>query len=237
MQFRSFEMIRFAVLLLLSITFVPASFSQSDYERLVQVAELKRVALLERFSRAQSENEKRAIVDEARRFLQNFIPDKLIPPWYGTPWDFNGTSEIPGTGSIACGYFVTTILRDAGFRIERQELAQQASECIIKSLVKPSQVKRFSDVPIESFLEAVVAWGEGLYLVGLDIHVGFILYEDEETYFIHASYVAPYQVIKEEASNSRILSASRYRVLGKLTADDELILNWLNAKKITTRKR
>ena len=29
--------------------------------------------------------------------------------WMGTPWDFSGTSQVPRKGSIACGYFVSTV--------------------------------------------------------------------------------------------------------------------------------
>lgn len=36
------------------------------------------------------------------------ITQKVFPYWYGTKWDFNGTTEMPQEGSIACGYFVTT---------------------------------------------------------------------------------------------------------------------------------
>lgn len=46
--------------------------------------------------------------------ISRIIIDSLMPCWYGTPWDFNGCTTEPGKGSIACGYFVSTVLRDAG---------------------------------------------------------------------------------------------------------------------------
>jgi hypothetical protein len=56
-----------------------------------------------------------------------------------------------------------------------------------------------------------------------------------EVYFIHSSYIEPYMVVREKASESRILAASNYRVLGRISADDLLIEKWLLGKEIATR--
>jgi len=69
------------------------------------------------------------------------IVDDIIPYWYGTPWEFYGTTEKPKQGSIACGYFVSTILKHAGYNVEKNKMAQQASELIIKSLVSEKYIK------------------------------------------------------------------------------------------------
>ena len=42
-------------------------------------------------------------------------------------------------------------------------------------------------------------------------------------------------VLKETALDSKILQISGYRVLGKITDDDELIKSWLLKKEIVTR--
>jgi hypothetical protein len=172
------------------------------------------------------------------RDIKNVILDniyrKLIPLWYGTPWDFHGTAEYPHSGSIACGYFVTTILRDAGFNIERNRLAQQPSELIIKSLVSEDNIKRFSNTDIKTFLSAVREWGCGMYIAGLDNHVGFIFYIDNEIFFIHSTFRFPYGVVKEKALNAAVLVSSDYRVLGNILNDASLIRKWLNNEKIDT---
>jgi len=119
--------------------------------------------------------------------------------------------------------------------VERARLAQQASENIILSLTTDPYVKRFRRVAINDFVTTVKEWGPGVYVVGLDIHTGFIINTGSEVYFVHSSYVEPYAVISENASESKILAASNYRVLGKLTADDLLIKKWLLKKEIATR--
>jgi len=112
-------------------------------------------------------------------------------------------------------------------------LAQQASENIIKSLVSKSSIRRFSNKPLTSFLNNVSEWGDGLYIVGLDFHVGFISVENGDAYFIHSSYQSPYAVTRDVASESAILASSKYRVVGKL-GDEKLINGWLKGIKFKT---
>ena len=64
--------------------------------------------------------------------------------WKGTPWSFNGTSSEPQKGSVACGYFVTNVLKNYGFNIKASYLAQQASSVMIKKLC--TDIKHFSKV-------------------------------------------------------------------------------------------
>jgi hypothetical protein len=74
------------------------------------------------------EDVKTSVQSQNKKDLAYIIDKKLLPYWLGTTWNFNGTTQVPGEGSIACGYFVTTLLRDAGVKLERVKLAQMASE-------------------------------------------------------------------------------------------------------------
>ena len=150
------------------------------------------------------------------RNLIFFLRDSLLPCWYGTPWDFYGTTEEPGKGSIACGYFVTTVLRDAGFSLQRIKLAQCPSEEMIKTICTRSSIHRYSDFSLSEFASEVEKMGFGLYVVGLDNHTGFILNDGNEAFFIHSTFVRPACVIKEKVNESKVLANSRYRVIGKV---------------------
>ena len=114
-------------------------------------------------------------------------------------------------------------------------MAQQASENIILSLTTDPFVKRFRRAPVGEFVNAVKESGPGLYIVGLDVHVGFIVNTGSDVYFVHSSYAEPYVVLKEKASESGILASSKYRVLGNISADERLIRDWLTGKAIPTR--
>ena len=205
------------------------STTPNNYNETLARLEAERVRLASRYQQA-SLAERAALIAEARSVITRTISADLFPAWYGTPWDFNGTSEIPRQGKIACGYFVTTVLRDAGLKVKRVRLAQQASENIILNLTTNQFVKRFRRVPINNFVNAVKESGPGIYIVGLDIHVGFIVNTGDEVYFVHSSYVEPYAVVREKAIESSILAGSNYRVLGNVFADDVLIDNWLTGK-------
>jgi hypothetical protein len=210
----------------------PVNISKESYASRLKSLAVERQRLAEEYRKAAGN--KQEILENARRVFVSSIAQNIFPSWYGTDWDFNGVTETPREGKIACGYFVTTVLRDAGLRLNRVSLAQQASENIIKSLTAASFIKRFHDAPIEKFVDEVKKSGPGLYVVGLDIHVGFILNSGEEVYFLHSSYVEPSEVIREKAVESPILRSSRYRVIGKISADDQLMTKWLNQTAIPT---
>jgi hypothetical protein len=148
--------------------------------------------------------------------LTSYIVDSLFSCWYGTTWDFYGTTQQPGKGSIACGYFVTTVLRDVGIPLNRVKLAQCASEEMIKALTFKISITRFSNQPLNVFVEKLKKKEKGLYIIGLDFHTGFIIHNGEELYFIHASYAVPKIVRKERVVESGILAASKYKVIGKV---------------------
>jgi hypothetical protein len=162
------------------------------------------------------------------QLFTHLLTDSIFPYWLGTPWDFYGTTETPNQGQIACGYFVTTTLRDAGFPLQRTKLAQYASEQMIRTLVQPAYIQRFSHVPLADFVASIKHQGPGLYLLGLDSHTGFLYHDGQALYFIHASYIGEKVVTKELAANSAILQASKYRITGKISADEAALDRWMN---------
>jgi hypothetical protein len=167
-------------------------------------------------------------INQKENLFTKAVTETIIPGWIGTKWDFNGTTETPQQGSIACGYFVTTVLRDAGLPIARVKLAQYASEQMIQSLVQTKYIKHYCNVDIKKFTDAVAKDGYGLYIVGLDNHTGFIYNDGSDIYFIHSSVVGTRNVQKEIAGNSWVLQQSKYKVLGKISADEKLLQRWIN---------
>lgn len=149
---------------------------------------------------------------------ENLITDfkKILPFWLGTRYSYYGNTTIPGEGKIACGYFVTTVLEDLGKPINRSELAQMPSEQMIKELAEKTKIQRFSGVRMNQFIEGIRDEGRGLYVLGLDTHTGFILYDSTGIWFIHASGSFPFCVVKQKINEAKVVIKSRYRVLGKL---------------------
>jgi hypothetical protein len=141
----------------------------------------------------------------------------------------NGTTASPRDGSIACGYFVTTVLKDAGFNIPRVSWAQLPSESMILKLNK--DVKRFRNRTAAE-VEAYISSNEkGIYIVGLDIHVGFLINEGTNVMFIHSNYYRPeIGVMKENLAGDNPFADSSYRVVGKIL-QKEMIEKWLTDYK------
>jgi hypothetical protein len=143
------------------------------------------------------------------------VVDSIVPYWYGTPWNFYGTSTTPQHGTIACGYFVTTILRDAGIKLQRVHLAQQAASGIIKTLCKANTIKTFSKFEaVEKYFQSFS--NQSLFIIGLDCHVGFVAKENEKLYFIHSSYVQPAVVKKELLKDALPIKASKMWMIGEV---------------------
>lgn len=198
----------------------------ADYPAVKRDVAARQAALNRAYRAARDDSSRAAVLAEARSFLEDAIVRRLLPPWLGTPWDYNGTSEQPGAGSIACGFFVTTVLRDAGFRIERARLARLPSEQLIRRFCDPRDVRRFSGVPAPDFVAAVQRLGAGLFIVGLDYHVGFLVNEGREVRFVHSTVVGAGEVVDEPALDSGPLVWSRYRVVARALSD-RVVARWL----------
>lgn len=174
--------------------------------------------------------QKKAIVIAAQDSLLTLIVKEYFNYWKGTAWGFNGTTKEPKKGKIACGYFVTTVLQDAGFNIPRVKWAQVASETMIKSMTK--DIKRFSNRPVETIEKYIKERGKGLYVVGLDNHTGFIFNNGKKIRFVHSNfYKADVGVMEQELNSKNPLKDSKYRVVGKIL-DNAMMTKWIKGEKM-----
>lgn len=155
-------------------------------------------------------------VSDIPAFAERCLKDSIFEYWYDTPWDFYGTTEVPRQGKIACGYFVTTTLKHLGLNIDRVYLAQQASSVLIKEVCDPESVKIFTNGRYNKMAGYVRQHKGHIFVVGLDNHVGFIVKEGDEIYFIHSSGIAPYKVMKEKCDVARQLIYSKYFMVGHI---------------------
>ena len=204
------------------------------YATLKEEAERWRKDLAKRHAKARTSAEKETVLAETRRFLERLLPE-MMDCWLGTPWDFHGTAEEPGQGKIACGYFVATVLRDAGFRVDRYKLARQPSQNILRSFLPREAMDLQVGVPYESYSAGLRRAEPGIRIVGLDSHVAFLVTDPEGFRFVHSSGSKPWCVVNEDEQSADVLRRSNYRVQGLLTADRELLRGWLAGKKIKVR--
>ncbi len=174
---------------------------------------------------------KDSLITEAKSYITEKLIYEIFPAWYGTPWDFYGTTNTPQKGKIACGYFVTTTLVHAGFNIPRYKWAQLSAENIIKKFTSSKEILRMSNITIDSVKTIIQRKGISLYIVGLDCHVGFIYNSGKEIFFIHSNYYKPeIGAMSESIYTENPLKHSGYRVIGKLF-DKKMIEAWILNQK------
>lgn len=194
------------------------------YEDLIAEVESQRLAFQKEYTNADEEVRNKLEV-KAADYLRKKITHDFFDKWYGTEWDFNGTTRTPRKGKIACGYFITTVLLDAGFKIPRVKWAQQASEYYITRMT--SDVKRFSNKTPEYMKGYFQDQPDGLFVAGLDNHVGFVCKSGNKVTFTHASYYDPEVGVKtEELDGDNPFAKSAYRVVGRIL-NKEMIRKWI----------
>lgn len=204
------------------------------YQQLIAELKRERETLAKRYASARTAKEISNVINESQWLLEKMLPE-MMRCWLGTPWGFHGTCETPGSGEIACGYFVSTILRDASFKVERFRLARQPSQRIIRTFVPKKEMHIRTRLNYEGFLAQVIERGPGIRIVGLDKHVTFLVVtEEKEVRFIHSSGASPYCVVDEDQSNASSLKNSHYRVTGNLTRNPEIIHGWLTGAEWPT---
>lgn len=225
MRCNTISIVFYIILILTTFTF------SKTYNNILEEMEVERINFQKAYQDP-SNIQKDSLIAEAKKYITQKLTKEIFPSWYGTPWDFNGTTYIPQIGEIACGYFVTTTLVHAGFNIPRYKWAQLSAENIIKKLTLNKDIKRSSNISIDSVKSIIINLGTGLFVVGLDCHVGFIYNDGSNIFFIHSNYYKPdIGVMSESIYTENPLKHSHYRVLGKLF-DDNMITLWILNKKI-----
>ncbi len=214
---------------------IPAEKPKPDpkaYAVMVSELERWRTGLADRHRAARTVAEREAIERETRALLEAALP-AMMQCWLGTPWDFHGTAKGPGQGKIACGYFVATVLQDAGFKVDRYKLAQQPSENILRSFLPKNACALTVGQEYNTFATGVEKLDPGIYVVGLDTHVAFIVVREDGTFrFVHSSGSRPWCVVDESRAEASVLRRSNWRMLGNLTASPAVLKRWLKAEKI-----
>lgn len=149
-------------------------------------------------------------------YMETCLADSIFDYWYGTRWNFYGTSVKPQRGTIACGYFVTTTLQQLGLDIDRVFLAQQASSEIIKKVCDENTIQVFTNSRYKKMIAHVKQHPGKVFIVGLDNHVGYLVKQNNQLYFVHSGGGHPLCVIKEKAERANHLKWSKYHMVGHI---------------------
>lgn len=188
--------------------------------------------LSQNYQNATSSYEKDLIIADATQFFTHALADYLLPQWYGTPWNFYGHTEYPRSGTIACGYLVSTALSHLGVNVNRCTLAQQWPVNMLKTLTPYNMT--FAGGKNQA-LQTIQNQGYGIYVIGTENHVGFLHYNEQGMRFIHSSYSGSKRVTAEEPEYSVGFLHTTYYYIGKITTP-EFITKWLTNEKFIVVK-
>ena len=169
-------------------------------------------------------------LDSIKVVFTDHLVDKIIPHWYGTPWSFGGHTAVPNKGEIACGYFISTTLRDMGIKLNRYKLAQQSPIDEAKIISCGSEIYSvIQENPEKAFQEIDDLTKEGLHFIGFDKgHVGYLLKWKGELFLIHSNYFSPGSVCMEPLEESRVFKSFSKFHLVDISNNDVLIKLWLD---------
>jgi len=166
-------------------------------------------------------------LEQAEIYISKILIDSIFEYWAGTPWDFNGHTDHPREGEVACGYYISTTLKHIGCKLNRFKLAQKSASGIIKDLCA-SSTKHFTDFnDLDANLQTIKE--NEILVIGLDFHVGFIYKKNNQIYFAHSNYINRKGVVKELINNSPALKSSKTYLLGRLTKNKNFIASWLES--------
>ncbi len=203
---------------------------EEAYDLTLKEIEKRRQSYAKDLQRAESSSEKQQIIKNAASYLEETIAVDVVHYWYGTSFDKEGMSKNPNEGKIACSYFITTVLEDAGLKVNRIKLAQKSAKDITKTLCSNSKMKRLT-TPSET-KKYVRENGKGLYVIGFSFHVGFLYNDGSEIYLIHASPLPPGTVARLPMDGARSFDYSKFYDVGKLSDNTALISKWLKGERV-----
>lgn len=198
------------------------------YETICSNLETSRKKFGKELDGCPTSEQKKTVYKKARALLIKTLSDSMFVCWYGTEWDFNGTTTKPRDGTIACGYFVTTVIEDAGFKIPRVGLAQCASQSMINTLCPKADRKIITNNNVAGVRAHLLSKPDGIFILGLDNHTGFVVKKDTSLRFVHSNYTMVEDgVMSEPFDESSVIQNNGYFAVGNFLQSDSTIIKWI----------
>lgn len=221
----------------------PPTRKGPDWDGTVADLAARRAALAKAWRDAPDAAARRTVRDLASRVLVTAIRDQLAPQWLGMPWGMgrNSTATRPyqADHTISCSYFVGAILQGADFRLRDRFKLGQAAAKVIQDSLAPGHVHRYYSIPPRELADRIAALGDGVYVIGLDVHVGLVVVHDGAVRFVHASYTDDRVVTDEALVEAKAIASSQPKgyfvspiALVDGPDDDWLVEQWLQAGKV-----
>ena len=209
------------------------------WDAAVAALDTRRRELAAELRAARTAAARQAVLARARDVAFRAIVDELAPLWLGMPWglgkDSTATRPYQPGKVVGCSYFVTALAQGAGVVLDDRFRFAQAPALVIQRAFSPGKgaIHRYLSIPGERLAREVSALGDGLYLIGLDVHVGFVVVDGGRARLLHASYTGARQVADEPLADALAIALSREEgyfvspVFVRNPDNDVLVERWL----------
>ena len=93
---------------------------------------------------------------------------------------------------------------------------------------------RYFSIPAAQLRNRIAALGDGLYVIGLDTHVGFVVVRGDQVQLVHASYTGDRVVTDEPLLDAAAIDNSRPEgyFVTPLFQDGRLVDLWLRGQPV-----
>ncbi len=196
------------------------------YPDLMDSIEQQRLHLKDSFAKG------KLSLKQAGVLLDSILACRLFPHWKGTAWDFNGHTDSPTKGYIACGYLVSTLLKHSGFNLNRYKLARAPAATAGNVLLGKGKLKVLPADAEKLRKKMLNQYKPGLYFLGLDFHEAFLWLDTNELYILHSNYLNRLGVVKEKVTESIAFQQSSRVWLAPIGGDSALVKKWLYGTRI-----
>jgi hypothetical protein len=229
-----------AVALAMALPARVARAEDAGYREALAPIEAERLRLGLELRAAIDEAGRAAVRARARAVMARAIEEIAFPAWMGTPWGMGPKATArrphqPGR-AVGCSGFVVATLENIGLRFAGRARFIQARALHLQRSLAPAaaDLHHVAGAPAEELTASVAALGDGLYLIGMRYHVGFVRVREGRVELIHAGATGSRSVQREELAAAPPVIASRpsgYFVT-PLLADDRLVDSWLLGRPV-----
>lgn len=206
--------------------------AKANYSITKASAQTSRLSFQMEYVVATTDSARACVLSSAGKSMETSLINEVFPFWYGTPWTFEGHTNVPNQGTVACGYFVSTTLKHIGVNVNRYHLAQQNPENEAKTVACGAAVYFFQDVSVPQLHDTLLrTFEDGLYFIGLDNHVGYMLKRMDEVFFIHSNYVGSGGVTVERILWSTAFPSTTYWI-APISNNHSLVEKWVSGEEV-----
>ena len=177
----------------------------TNYSSTKQKVENERAALKTKYTNSSNKTQ---TLEEARKQLTEYLYQDIFNHWYTTKWSFEGHTETPKQGTVACGYFVSTTLRDVGFNLNRYKLAQKNPENEAKVIACGTSIEKLQNVSKQELKKYFLKQKNGVKEFAQQRQKLIDIYSNINSLFGHFEYGGTYF----GHQSSRILGYAEYSI-------------------------